>query len=72
MQWAKKAIKACQGKGRGALPLREWLCHPFSSTGLSSPCEFVLSQPQHRINVSPLWLWRTRVVLKSVLVGLNF
>ena len=48
MQWAKKAIKACQGKGRGALPLREWLCRPFSSTGLGSPCEFVSSQPQRR------------------------
>ena len=45
----RKAIKACQGRDRGALPLREWLCHPFSSTGLSSPYEFVLSQPQcHR------------------------
>ena len=29
-----KPIKAFQGKGQGALPLREWPCHPFSSTGL--------------------------------------
>ena len=44
-----KPIKACQGKGQGALPLREWLFSPFSSTGLSSLCEFVSSQPQcHR------------------------
>ena len=42
-----KPIKACQGKPRGPLPLREWPCHPFSSTGLGSPCGFVLSQPQH-------------------------
>ena len=41
-----KSIKACQGKGWGTLPLREWLCHPFSSTGLGSLCECVLSQPQ--------------------------
>ena len=41
-----KPIKACQGKGRGAFSLREWLCCPFSSTGRGSPCEFVLSQPQ--------------------------
>ena len=27
------------GKGPGALLLREWPCCPFSSTGLSSPCE---------------------------------
>ena len=47
MKWPRKAIKACQGKGGGALLLREWQRHPFSSTGLNSPCEFVLSQPQH-------------------------
>ena len=41
-----KSIKACQGKGRGTLPLREWLCYPCSSTGLSGPCEFVSSWPQ--------------------------
>ena len=41
-----KPIKACQGKGRGTLPWRDWPCCPFSSTGLSSLCEFVLSQPQ--------------------------
>ena len=35
-----KPIKACQGRW-GALLLREWPCCPFSSTGLSSPCEFV-------------------------------
>ena len=27
----RKAIKACQGKGQGALPLREWPCPPSSS-----------------------------------------
>ena len=44
-----KTIKACQGKGQGTLHLREWPCHPFSSTGLGSLCEFVSSQPQcHR------------------------
>ena len=34
--WCKgprKTIKACQGKGPGALLLREWPCHPSSSTG---------------------------------------
>ena len=41
-----KPIKACQGKGWGTLPLREWLCCPSSSTGLGSPCGFVSSQPQ--------------------------
>ena len=41
-----KPIKACQGKGQGTLPVREWPCHPFSSTGLGSLCEFVSSQPQ--------------------------
>ena len=49
-----KPIKACQGKGWGALPLREWLSHPFSSTGLSSPCEFVLSQPQRHGHCLPV------------------
>ena len=34
MYAVRKPIKACQGKGRGALPLREWPCGPFSSTGL--------------------------------------
>ena len=29
-----KLIKACRGKDRGALLLREWPCCPFSSTGL--------------------------------------
>ena len=29
----RKTIKACQGKGRGALLLREWPCCPFFSTG---------------------------------------
>ena len=43
----RKAIKACQDKGQGALLLREWLCGPFSSTGLGSPCEFVSSWLQH-------------------------
>ena len=55
-----KPIKACQGKGQALSfcesgwgtprwsPLREWLCCPFSSPGLGSPCEFVSSQPQHR------------------------
>ena len=55
-----KPIKACQGKHlhssplekmakklRGALHLRERVCHPFSSTGLGSPCELVSSRPQH-------------------------
>ena len=28
----RKAIKACQGKGRGTLLLRKWPCHPFSSS----------------------------------------
>ena len=32
----RKALKACQGKGQGTLPLREWPCCPFSSTGLGS------------------------------------
>ena len=41
-----KPIQACQDKGQCTLPLREWLCHPFSSTGLGGPCEFVSSQPQ--------------------------
>ena len=41
-----KPIKACQGKGRGTLPWRDWPCCPFSSTGPSSLCEFVSSQPQ--------------------------
>ena len=31
---------------RGTLPLIEWPCCPFSSTGLGSLCEFVSSQPQ--------------------------
>ena len=48
----RKAIKACQGKGQGALPLREWPCSPFSSTG--SLCEFVLSQPQHLGHCRPV------------------
>ena len=47
MNVPRKAIKTCQGKGQGILPLREWPCLPFSSTGLSSPCEFVSSQSQH-------------------------
>ena len=50
-----KPIKACQGKGWGALPLREWTFHPSSSRGLDSPCEFVSSQPQrhrHRLLVT--------------------
>ena len=38
-----KPIKACQGKGQGTLPSREWPCCPFSSTGLGSWCEFVSS-----------------------------
>ena len=38
---ARKAIKACPGKDQCALLLREWPCHPFSSTGLSSLCKFV-------------------------------
>ena len=42
----RKATKACQGKGRGALPLRDWPCWPFFSTGFGSLCEFVSSQPQ--------------------------
>ena len=37
----RKAIKACQGRGRGALLLREWRRRPFSSTGLGRPCVFV-------------------------------
>ena len=41
-----KPIKAWQGKGQHALPLREWLCCPFSSTGLRCLCEFVSSQLQ--------------------------
>ena len=41
-----KPVKACQGKGRGTLPLIEWLCCPFSSTGFNSLCEFVWSRPQ--------------------------
>ena len=49
-----KSIKACQGKGQGTLPLREWLCHPFSSTGLGSPCEFVSSQPQRHGHCLPM------------------
>ena len=50
-----KPIKACQGKGWGALPLRECTpCYPFSSTGLSSPCEFVSSQPQCRGHCLPV------------------
>ena len=48
-----KPIKACQGKGQGALPLREWLFSPFSSTGLSSLCEFVSSQPQRCRHCKP-------------------
>ena len=34
----RKAIKARQGKGRGALLLREWQRRPFSSTGVGSLC----------------------------------
>ena len=64
-----KPIKACQGKGRGTHPLREWPCHPFSSTGkmeekgwhghctlhrLGSLCEFVSSQPQLRRHCLPV------------------
>ena len=38
----RKAIKACQGKeASDTLLLREWLRHPFSSTGLGSLCVFV-------------------------------
>ena len=44
----QKPIKACQGKGRGTRPLRECWCCPFSSSGLGSPCDLVLSQPQRR------------------------
>ena len=55
-QWnvPRKAIKDCQGKGQGALLLRQWPCCPFSSTGLSSPCEFVSSQPQHCRHCRPV------------------
>ena len=49
-----KPIKACQGKGPGTLLLREWPCHPFSSTGLSSLCEFVSSQPQCHGHCGPV------------------
>ena len=36
-----KPIKACQSKGQGTVPSREWPCCPFPSPGLGSPCEFV-------------------------------
>ena len=52
----RKPIKACQGKGQGALLLREWPRHsplesghavPFSLQDFGSLCEFVSSHPQH-------------------------
>ena len=49
-----KPIKACQGKGWAALPLREWPCCSFSSTGLGSLCELLSSQPQRRGHCFPV------------------
>ena len=48
MQCAQKSNKSLTRQESGALPLREWSCSPFFSTGLGSLCEFVSSQPQRR------------------------
>ena len=50
-----KPIKACQGKGPCARLVREWPCHPFSSTGLGGRCEFVLSQPNAADTACRCW-----------------
>ena len=61
----RKAIKACPGKGLGALSLREGPCYPFSPQDFCSPCEFV-----HRSHNTQTPL--IRVHIKAVLITLPY